>query len=128
HWDILRLYGDVLDGLRAAGREAGIESIGVDSWGVDFGLLDSRGALLANPVHYRDARRAAEFEAVFERVSRKELYERTGIQLMPINTLFQLAAMAADADPVLAAADRLLLIPDLMHHWLCASEVGERTN
>jgi rhamnulokinase len=128
HWDVLRLYADVLDGLRAAGRDTAVDAVGVDSWGVDFGLVDSRGELLRNPVHYRDARRAAEFHAVAERVPSRELYERTGIQLLPINTIFELAAMAADADPVLAAADRLLLIPDLMHHWLCGSDVSEYTN
>jgi rhamnulokinase len=128
HWDVLRLYADVLHGLRAAGRDTAIESVAVDSWGVDFGLVDSRGELLRNPVHYRDARREAEFEAVSDRVPFRELYERTGIQLLAINTIFELAAMADDADPALAAADRLLLIPDLMHHWLCGSEVSERTN
>jgi rhamnulokinase len=128
HWDVLRLYGDVLDGLRAAGRDDRIDSVAVDSWAVDFGLVDDRGRLLGNPVHYRDRRRAAQFEAVFERVPARELYERTGIQLLPINTIFELAAMAADADPTLAAAGRLLLIPDLIHHWLCGSEVSERTN
>jgi rhamnulokinase len=127
-WDVLRLYGDVLNGLRAAARSEQLDSVAVDSWGVDFGLVDDRGNLLRNPVHYRDSRRAAEFEAVLERVPARELYDRTGIQLMPINTIFELAAMAADADPALAAASRLLLIPDLMHHWLCGSEVSERTN
>jgi len=128
YWDVLRLYSDVLDGLRAAGRDTAIESVGVDSWGVDFGLVDGRGELLRNPVHYRDVRRDAEFDAVSERVPFRELYERTGIQLLPINTIFELAAMATDADPGLAAADRLLLIPDLMHHWLCGSDVSEHTN
>ena len=128
HWDVLRLYGDVLDGLRAAARDAPIDVIGVDSWAVDFGLVDHRGELLRNPVHYRDSRRAAEFEAVGARVPPRELYERTGIQLLPINTIFQLAAMAADADPALATAARMLLIPDLIHRWLCGSEVSERTN
>jgi rhamnulokinase len=128
HWDVLRLYADVLDGLRAAGRGATINAVGVDSWAIDFGLVDGRGELLRNPVHYRDSRRGAEFDAVAERVPSRELYERTGIQLLPINTIFELAAMAADADPALAAADRLLLIPDLMHHWLCGSDVSERTN
>jgi rhamnulokinase len=127
-WDVLRLYGDVLDGLRAAARSGQLDSVAVDSWGVDFGLVDDRGNLLRNPVHYRNARRAAEFEAVLERVPARELYDRTGIQLMPINTIFELAAMAADGDPALDAASRLLLIPDLMHHWLCDSEVSERTN
>jgi rhamnulokinase len=128
HWDVLRLYADVLDGLRAARRGGRLDSVAVDSWAVDFGLVDTRGKLLRNPVHYRDRRRAAQVEAVFERVPARELYERTGIQLLPINTIFELAAMAADADPALAAAGRLLLIPDLVHHWLCGSEVSERTN
>jgi rhamnulokinase len=125
---VLRLYADVLDGLRGAARAAAIDSIGVDSWAVDFGLVDRRGELLRNPVHYRDSRRAAEFEAVGKLVPPRELYDRTGIQLLPINTIFQLAAMAADADPALASADRMLLIPDLMHRWLCGSEATEHTN
>jgi rhamnulokinase len=127
-WDLTRLYADVLDGLRAAGRDGSVDSVGVDSWGVDFGLVDARGELLANPVHYRDTRRAAEFQTVPDRVPFREIYERTGIQLMPINTIFALAAMASDADPALESADRLLLIPDLVHHWLCGSDVSERTN
>jgi rhamnulokinase len=128
HWDVLRLFGDVLDGLRAAGRDGDVASVAVDSWGVDFGLIDRAGRLLQNPVHYRDARRAAAFEGVLERVPPRELYLRTGIQLLPINTLFELAAMAAERDPALAAADRLLLVPDLFHHWLCGSRTSEFTN
>jgi rhamnulokinase len=128
HWDVLRLYADVLDGLRGAARAAAIDSVGVDSWAVDFGLVDRRGELLRNPVHYRDSRRAAEFDAVGRRVPARELYDRTGIQLLPINTIFQLAAMAADSDPALASADRMLLVPDLMHRWLCGSEATEHTN
>ncbi len=128
HWDVLRLFAEVLDGLRAASEVDRIASVGVDSWAVDFALIDERGKLLRNPVHYRDSRRAAEFEAVLDRVPPRELYERSGIQLLPINTIFELAAMAADADPVLAVANRLLLIPDLMHHWLSGSEVSEHTN
>ena len=95
HWDILRLYRDALDGLRAAAREATVDSVAVDSWAVDFGLARRGGRLLANPVHYRDERRAAAVERVFARVPPRELYERTGIQLLPINTVFELAAMAA---------------------------------
>jgi rhamnulokinase len=128
HWDVLRLFGDVLDGLRAAGRDGDVASVAVDSWGVDFGLIDRAGRLLQNPVHYRDARRAAAFQGVLERVPPRELYLRTGIQLLPINTLFELAAMAAERDPALAAADRLLLVPDLFHHWLCGSRTSEFTN
>ena len=128
YWDVLRLYADVLDGLRATRRIGPVASVAVDSWAVDFGLVDRRGSLLRNPVHYRDGRRAAAVDAVFERVPARELYERTGIQLLPINTIFELAALAAAGDPALAAAGRLLLVPDLFHHWLCGSEVSERTN
>jgi rhamnulokinase len=128
-WDVLGLYREILDGLRAAGREAGhVDSIAVDSWGVDFALLDRNGRLLRNPVHYRDARRTRVTERVLERVPARELYERTGIQLIPINTIFELGAMAAEEDPALAAAGALLLIPDLMHYWLCGSRTSERTN
>jgi rhamnulokinase len=129
HWDILRVYQDVLDGLRAAGREAGrVDSVAVDSWGVDFGLIDRKGRLVRNPVHYRDARRADAMDAVLERVPARELYERTGIQLMPINTVFELGAMAAEGDPALGAADTLLLVPDLLHFWLCGALTSELTN
>jgi rhamnulokinase len=128
HWDLLGLYGDVLGGLRTAGAGERIDSIGVDSWGVDFGLLDARGRLLGNPVHYRDARRAAAYEPALARVPARELYERTGIQLMPINTIFELAAMAAEGDSLLGAADTLLMIPDLFHYWLSGARVGEWTN
>jgi rhamnulokinase len=128
HWDVLRLYADVLDGLRAAAREAAVESVGVDSWAVDFALLNQAGRLVQNPVHYRDRRRRAAAEGVLSRVGPRELYERTGIQLMPMNTIFELAAMAVEADPALAAADRLLLVPDLFHYWLCGSRTTELTN
>jgi rhamnulokinase len=128
-WDVLRLYQDVVDGLRAAAREAGrVDSVAVDSWGVDFGLIDGSGRLLENPVHYRDGRRARAMDAVLELVPPRELYERTGIQLMPINTVFELGAMAADGDAALAAADTLLFIPDLLHYWLCGARTSEYTN
>src|SRR5262249_17795833 len=129
NWDVLRLYRDVLDGLRAAAREAGsVDSVAVDSWAVDFGLIDARGRLLRNPTHYRDTRRAAAMEAVLAEVPARELYERTGIRLLPINTIFELAAMAAERDAALAAADTLLLIPDLVHFWLCGARTTEFTN
>ena len=128
-WDVLRLYDEVLAGLRAAAADASrVDSVGVDSWAVDFGLLDAKGRLLQNPVHYRDARRASAVDRVFHQVPARELYERTGIQLLPINSIFELAAMAAERDPVLDVADSLLLIPDLVHHWLCGSRVSEFTN
>jgi rhamnulokinase len=129
NWDILRIYQEVLDGLRAAAREAGpIDSVAVDSWGIDFGLIDRKGRLLQNPTHYRDGRRARAVETVLECVPARELYERTGIQLIPISTVFELAAMAVDGDPALTAAETLLLVPDLMHYWLCGVQTSELTN
>ena len=129
NWDILRIYHDVLDGLRAAAQEAGhVDSVAVDSWGVDFALIDSKGRLVQNPVHYRDARRVGALEGVLARVPARELYDRTGIQLMPINTVFELGAMADEADPALAAGETMLLIPDLLHYWLCGSSTTEFTN
>jgi len=129
NWDILRVYRDVLDGLRAAAHEAGqVDAVAVDSWGVDFALIDSRGRLVQNPVHYRDTRRARAMDGVLARVPARELYDRTGIQLMPINTVFELGAMAAEADPALYGAKTMLLIPDLMHYWLCGASTSELTN
>ena len=128
-WDVTRLYDDVIEGLTAAGESAGsVDSMAVDSWAVDFGLLDGGGQLLENPVHYRDVRRARAFDRALERVPARELYKRTGIQLLPINSLFELAAMADEGDPTLDAAETLLMIPDLFHHWLAGSRVTERTN
>jgi rhamnulokinase len=128
-WDILRLYDGALEGLRAAAREGvQVNSIGVDSWAVDFGLLDRRGRLIQNPGHYRDARRASSVDRVLALVPGRELYERTGIQLISINTIFELAAMAADGDPALGIAHDLLLIPDLLHYWLAGTRVTEFTN
>jgi rhamnulokinase len=119
----------VLEGLRAAAREAGpVDAVAVDSWAVDFGLIDAAGRLVQNPVHYRDARRAAAFERMPAQVPRRELYERTGIQLIPINSIYELAAMAAESDPALAVAETLLMIPDLVHYWLCGARVSEFTN
>lgn len=129
NWDILRLYQDATDGLRAAAREAGrVDSVAADSWAVDFGLLDQNGRLLQNPVHYRDDRRARAVGGVLAEVPARDLYERTGIQLIPINTVFELGAMAAERDPALEAAETLLLIPDLMHYWLCGARTSELTN
>jgi rhamnulokinase len=124
-WDFDHLLSDVEGGLRRAGA---VDSVAVDSWAVDFGLLDSAGRLLRNPAHYRDARRAAAFDVVVEQIPARELYERTAVQLLPINTIFELAALAAEGDAALAGARRLLLIPDLFHQRLCGSESTERTN
>jgi sugar (pentulose or hexulose) kinase len=126
HWDILRLYQGVLDGLRAAARTFDLASAGIDSWGVDYGLLDSGGALLGNPVHYRDARTDGMVEEVLAKIPAPELYATTGVQQLPINTIYQLAAAAGT--PQFAAARTLLLIPDLLGYWLTGEVGAEVTN
>ncbi|HEX4792071.1 MAG TPA: rhamnulokinase family protein [Actinospica sp.] len=127
YWDLPEpgLYRGVLDGLREAGRRAGgIVSVGVDSWAVDYGLLDADGALIGNPHHYRDPRTSPEvIEQVWQRVGASELYRITGLQHLPFNTVFQLAA-----ERDLAAAETLLLIPDLVTYWLGGSIGAEETN
>ncbi|MBX3143725.1 MAG: rhamnulokinase [Trueperaceae bacterium] len=110
------------------GLELGPASVGVDAWGVDFGLLDARGRLLANPVHYRDSRTDGLLDVLFERIARAGVFSATGIQFMPINTSVQLLSQTLGHDPLLAAASKLLLIPDLMHMWFCGSQVSEYTN
>ena len=122
-WDILSLYGGVLDGLRAAGQ---VDSVGIDSWAVDYGLLDADGALLGNPVHYRDSRTEGVAEKVWASVPAEQLYAATGLQYAPFNTLYQLIAARETAQ--LAHAERLLLIPDLMSYWLTGEQGTELTN
>ncbi|MFI1414154.1 rhamnulokinase family protein [Streptomyces sp. NPDC020707] len=122
-WDILSLYAGVLDGLRAAGP---VDSVGIDSWAVDYGLLDADGALLGNPVHYRDTRTQGVAEKVWATVPAAELYAATGLQYAPFNTLYQLVAARSSAQ--LAHAKRLLLIPDLLTYWLTGEGGTELTN
>ncbi|MGW2700163.1 rhamnulokinase [Streptomyces sp. NPDC001340] len=127
-WDVLALYAGVLDGLRAAGAHCGgrLDSVGIDSWAVDHGLLDAEGALLGNPVHYRDARTEGVTEKVWASVPAAELYAATGLQYAPFNTLYQL--MAARSTAQFAHARRLLLIPDLLTYWLTGEQGTELTN
>ena len=127
HWDALRLFGDITAGLRKAGAAGEVASVAVDSWGVDFGLLDERGRLLANPVHYRDARTDGMVERACSVVPRGEIYGVTGIQFMAINTLYQLLSMTVDEDPLLRQADRLLMTADLFAHFLSGASVSEYT-
>lgn len=128
HWDFLRLFGEVSAGIRRAGMDGPITSVGIDTWGVDFGLLDSRGRLLANPVHYRDLRTQGMVSAACAVVPREEIYASTGIQLIAINTLYQLLSMVRTNDPVLRLAGRLLLMPDLFGYFLSGLPVAEHTN
>jgi rhamnulokinase len=123
HWDILALYQGVLDGLREAARGGGIASIGIDSWAVDYGLLDAGGTLIGNPFHYRDPRTEAVIAKVWDRFPAQDLYQVTGLQHLPFNTVFQLAA-----DTRLAQAGTLLMIPDLLTYWLTGTVGAEVTN
>jgi len=123
YWDILRLYADVQHGLQAAARQFPLASVGIDSWGVDYGLIDSSGALLGNPVCYRDARTQGVAARVHAAVATDELYAVTGIAQLPINTIYQLAAT-----PMLAQAQLMLLIPDLLAYWLTGEAGAEVTN
>ncbi|MFF5262749.1 rhamnulokinase family protein [Actinomadura viridis] len=122
YWDLLGLYGNVLDGLRAAPR--GLVSVGIDSWAVDYGLLDGNGTLLGNPVHYRDTRTDGVMERVRAEVGDDLLYQVSGLQFLPFNTVYQLVAARAD----LERAETLLLIPDLLAFWLTGQVGAERTN
>ncbi|MEU6431697.1 rhamnulokinase family protein [Microbispora sp. NPDC046973] len=120
HWDVLALYQGVLDGLRAAGP---VDSIGVDSWAVDYGLLDGDGRLIGNPVHYRDDRTAGIMAAVSARLGAATLYQVSGLQFLPFNTVYQLLA-----EPALDRAHTMLLIPDLLAYWLTGEAAAEATN
>ena len=122
HWDALRIFSEVKEGIKKAGR---VESLGVDTWGVDFGLLDRDGALVSNPYYYRDGRTEGTEERALGRVGRGEIYGATGIQFMPINTMNQL--LAYENSPLLEAAETMLLTPDLMGYWLAGEKTAERT-
>ena len=126
HWNVLRILSEIKDGLAKAVREEEIEGVGIDSWGVDFGLVDREGALVSNPYHHRDARTEGMMEEAFGLVSKEEIYRTTGIQFLPINTLYQL--LATRGSPLLEAAETMFLIPDLMNYWLTGEKACEYTN
>jgi rhamnulokinase len=125
HWDVLRLHAEILNTLRAA---KGIDSVGVDTWGVDFALLGRNGILLGNPRHYRDPHTEGVMEVAFQRVPRQTIYRRTGLQFMRINSLYQLLAMQRDRSPLLDAAESILFMPDLFHYFLTGTKVNEYTD
>lgn len=130
-WDFKKIFDEIKIGLREAGQRArelrrSVRSIGIDSWAVDYGLIDSEGHLIENPVCYRDERTQSAMEKVFASVARREIFERTGIQFQAFNTLFQLFAHQKAGVP--AAARRLLLIPDLINFFLTGRAVAEYTN
>lgn len=126
-WDVLALHRGMLDGLRTAGTRVNrLDGVGIDSWAVDYGLLDGDGQLLGNPVHYRDARTTGVLARVLDMVSERDLYATTGLQQLPFNTIYQLIS---ECDGVrLAAAQTMLLVPDLLSYWLTGVLGAEVTN
>lgn len=122
YWDVLRLFHEIKQGLLKS-RPYNIKSLGIDTWGVDFGLLDKDGKLLENPVHYRDKRNIGMLNKAFSYISQEELYNITGNQFMEINTAFQLLSLKLARPDLLSRADKMLLMPDLFRYFL----TGEKT-
>jgi rhamnulokinase len=129
HWDVLRLWSEIKNsiGLAVSQSNARLSGIGLDTWGVDFALLDASGALLANPYHYRDSRTDGILEEAFKRVSPVDIFANTGIQFMQINTLYQLLAMKIQGSPFLEIAKTVLMMPNLFHYWLSGEKACEFT-
>ena len=127
YWDILRLFFEIKTGITKAVNSGGFDAIGIDTWGVDFGLIDKRGKLIGNPVHYRDTRTEGMLEETFKTVSQDEIYSRTGIQCMRINTLYQLMYLKDHEPEQLENAEKLLMIPDLFAYMLTGEIKEEAT-
>ncbi len=127
HWDVLRLWTEIKQSMALIAREhAGkLASVGLDTWGVDFGLFDRDGALVSNPYHYRDSRTDGMLEEAFRRVPREEIFERTGIQFLVLNSLYQLLSMVVHRSPALDVAQTFLTMPDLFNYWLTGRMVSE---
>jgi rhamnulokinase len=130
HWDVLRLWSEIKAGIgiSSAKFNKNLDSIGLDTWGVDFALLDRNHSLLSNPFHYRDERTDGMLEEAFNRMPRAEIFSNTGIQFMQINALYQLLAMSLQASPLLESAETFVTIPDLFNYWLSGEITNEFTN
>ncbi len=129
YWDFVHLFRNIQEGIALAKKEFGdgLVSMGIDTWGVDFGLIDSQGKLLGNPVNYRDSRTDGMPEKVFAAVGKEAVFEQTGIQFMQLNTLYQLYALAQSGEAQYQQADKLLFAPDLLNYWLTGKQVTNRT-
>lgn len=125
YWDVLRLFHEIKQGIIKANAEGGFDSIGIDTWGVDFGLLDGEGRLLENPVHYRDLRTKGLVEDSFRLIPKEKFYELTGIQFMELNTVFQLYSLAKFRPRLLERAESLLFMPDLFGYMLTGEKATE---
>ena len=128
YWDLLGLWREILHGLRLAAHHGPIDSIGVDSWAVDYALLDEHGLLIDGVRHYRDARTDGVMAEALNVVPREGVYEATGIQFLPFNTIYQLLAHERQAFTHMQRARTLLMVPDLLHAWLTGKQVTEVTN
>jgi len=130
HWDVLRLWSEIKTGIGISSSkfDNGIDSMGLDTWGVDFALLDKSNSLLSNPFHYRDARTDGMLEKAFKCMPRADIFSNTGIQFMQINTLYQLLAMSLQKSPLLEVAQTFVTIPDLFNFWLSGEVTNEFTN
>ncbi len=128
YWDVLHLFSEMIIGIRKAVRDYGtIDSVGIDTWGVDFGFLSPDGKLLANPVHYRDVRRNSVSDELFSRIDRMDLFQSTGIFQLPIMSLFSFFAMHIDDAPEYKGSDAFLMMPDLFHYFLTGEKLSEYT-
>ena len=125
YWDVLRLFHEIKQGLIKAKGYGEISSIGIDTWGVDFGLIDKYGQLLENPIHYRDLRTNGMIEEADKSIPLRELYNMTGIQFMELNTVFQLLSLAKNRPHILERADKLLFMPDLFGYMLTGKKTTE---
>jgi len=130
HWDIDQLFTEIKTGLKKGFETYGdaVQAIGVDTWAVDYGLLDADGKLLNQPFHYRDSRTDTMMSRVFRKIPQKEIYRRTGLQFMQFNTIYQLAAEVRAKRPELQQAEQMLMIPDLLNYFLTGRAVNEYTN
>lgn len=130
HWDVLRLFYEIKQGIVQTVHQGhrDIASIGIDTWGVDFGLLDAQGNLLGNPYHYRDSRTDGMLDEACRIAGREEIFGQTGIELIWFNTLYQLMAMSRQGSAILEKADKLLMMPDLFNYFLTGVTASEYTN
>ena len=130
HWDILRLWSEIKTALHIATHKhhVQLDGIGIDTWGVDYGLLDRTGALIGNPYHYRDSRTDGLVEESFKRLPRERIFDLTGIQFMQLNTLYQLYSMVVQQSSSLQIAETFLTMPDLFNYWLSGRKACEFTN
>lgn len=126
-WDFIRFWSEIKRSIYIAGKKVKIEAIGIDTWGVDFALLDKKGMLIGSPFNYRDSRSNGMMEEAFSRLSRRRIYEKTGIQFMPLNSLYQLLSLTQRNDPQFSIADKFLMVPDLINFWLSGKVFSEFT-